>query len=152
MNANTAEAIKIQDTDNDRVLREMVDKSYTRCRLTGTFLDDFYKTFVATSPKIAEKFRKTDWESQKRMLDHGIRHLILFFHEPSPVTAEKMIQLGESHSISRLNIDPELYDFWVSALISAVAENDSEFSAELEKAWKTVVESGISVMKSMYNE
>jgi len=152
MNTNTAEVIKILDTDNDRTIKEMVDKSYTRCRLTGTFIDDFYDAFVATSPKIAERFRKTDWETQKRMLDHGIRHLILFFHEPSPVTAEKMIQLGESHSRNRLNIEPELYDFWVSALLSTVAESDPKFNPELEKAWRTVVERGISVMKSMHDE
>lgn len=149
---NTAEAIKITNADNDRLLKEMVDKSYTRCRLTGTFIDDFYNAFIATSPRIAEKFRKADWEAQRRLLDHGIRHLILFFHEPSPVTAEKMIQLGESHSRSRLNIEPDLYDFWVSALISTVAESDPKFNPELDAAWKTVVERGIAVMKSMHDD
>lgn len=150
--SNTIEAIKISDADNDQILKEMVDKSYTRCRLTGTFIDDFYKVFLSSSPKIEEKFRKTDWETQKRMLDHGIRHLILFFHEPSPVTAEKMVQLGESHSRNRLNIEPELYDFWLSALLSTVAESDPKFNPELEEAWKTVVDRGISVMKSMHDE
>jgi hemoglobin-like flavoprotein len=149
---NTAVAFDVPDTGNESLLKEMVDKSYMRCRLTGTFIDDFYKAFIATSPKIEEKFRKTNWETQKRMLDHGIRHLILFFHEPSPVTAEKMIQLGESHSKSRLNIEPELYDCWASALLSTVAESDPKFNPKLEAAWKTVVGHGISVMKSMYDQ
>ncbi|WP_434148297.1 globin [Methylocaldum gracile subsp. desertum] len=63
-----------------------------------------------------------------------------------------MIQLGESHSRSRLNIEPDLYDFWVSALISTVAESDPKFNPELEAAWKTVVERGIAVMKSMHDD
>ncbi|HYE36847.1 globin [Methylocaldum sp.] len=149
---NTAEAIQAADIDNDKILKEMVDKSYTRCRLTGTFIDDFYNAFVASSPKIEEKFRKTNWDTQKKLLDQGIRHLILFFYEPSSVTAEKMIQLGESHSRSGLNIEPELYDFWISALMATVAESDPKFNPELEKAWEIVVERGISVLKSMYDE
>lgn len=91
-------------------------------------------------------------EQQKRLLDQGIRHLILFYHEPSAITAAKMTELGESHAKSELNIGPDLYELWLAALLKTVAENDPKFDAELEAAWREVANHGISVMLSMHDD
>lgn len=133
-------------------LRDQIDKSYGRCRMTGTFADDFYRRFLGSSPRIAEKFSATNMDQQKRMLDHGVRHLILFFHEPSPITAAKMLSLGESHARSALNIAPDLYPLFLDCLLGAVEENDPQFSPELDEAWRHVASHGINVMISMWDD
>lgn len=75
-------------------LRDLVDKSYERCRMTGTFPDDFYSIFLPSSPKVTGKFASTNMIEQKKMLDHGIRHLILFYHEPNSITSARWWSLG----------------------------------------------------------
>lgn len=130
----------------------LVDKSFGRCRMTGTFIDDFYTEFLGSSPVVAEKFKNTDMEQQKRLLDQGIRHLILFYHEPSAITAAKMTGLGESHAKSALDIGADLYELWLAALLKTVADNDPKFDAELEAAWREVANHGIAVMLSMHDD
>lgn len=147
-----AQIHKEKTMSNPATLRDTVDKSYARCRMTGTFADDFYLRFLGSSAKIAEKFAMTNMEQQKRMLDHGIRHLILFFHDPSAITTAKMMSLGESHAQSGMNIEPSYYAFFLDALIKTVEENDSQFNSELENAWRQVVGYGIDVMISMWDD
>lgn len=141
----------MSENDERKALKDLVDQSYRRCRLTGTFADDFYHRFLPMSPKISEKFAQVNWESQKRALDHGIRHLILFYFEPSAITSEKMGSVGWRHSKAVLDVEPELYDFFLTALLETVKENDEQFSPELHDAWRTVANHGINVMKSMYD-
>ncbi|WP_054774622.1 globin domain-containing protein [Methylogaea oryzae] len=63
-----------------------------------------------------------------------------------------MTDLGESHAKSGLDIGPELYELWLSALVNTVAENDPKFDAELDAAWREVANHGISVMLSMHDD
>ncbi|TAN48931.1 MAG: globin [Methylococcaceae bacterium] len=137
---------------DNKAVRDLVEKSYGICRMTGSFSSDFYDLFLASSPLVREKFADTDMQTQQRMLDQGIRHLIRYFHAPSQVTLDKMQELGRSHSKSRLNIEPALYAIWLDVLLKTVAKHDPDFDDELENAWRKVAEYGITAMLAMYNQ
>ena len=49
--------------DTNRVMQ-----SYGRCCASPSFFDDFYVTFLASSPAIREKFARTDMTAQKQLL------------------------------------------------------------------------------------
>lgn len=138
-------------TDN-KAIRDRVEKSYGACRMTGTFTSDFYSLFLGLSPRISAKFSGTNMEHQQRMLDHGIRHLIRYFHEPNAVTVEKMNALSESHSKTELNIEPDLYPFFLEALLKTVATHDPDFDTDTEEAWRMVTAHGIAAMQAVYDK
>jgi hemoglobin-like flavoprotein len=131
-------------------IQKMVDQSYRRCRLAGTFVDDFYRELWGMSPEVAAYFRNTDMATQTRMLDGGVRYLILYFHDPSPITAATVHQLAEKHSRSQLGIPPQLHALWLEALVKTVGDLDPQFSPELAAAWRTVMEHGIFVFNTVY--
>lgn len=137
---------------DNQTIRDRVEKSYGICRMTGTFAADFYEAFLAASPEVREKFINTDMQTQQRMLDHGIRHLIRYYHEPNQLTLDKMRELGKSHSTSHLNIKPALYALWLDVLLKTVAVHDPDFDPELESAWRKVAEHGIAAMQAMYDQ
>lgn len=62
---------------NRQECQKIAQDSYGRCRMAADFLPDFYQAFFDSSPKIREKFHGTDMEAQQRMLDYGLRHVIL---------------------------------------------------------------------------
>lgn len=138
--------------ENDKAaLQNLVDASYQRCRMSGTFAADFYDRFLM-HPEISPKFKGVDLTKQARLLDHGIRHLILFYHAPNYITSETMIALGQSHAIDRLCIEPYLYDIFLDVLLETVKENDPKYDDKLRAVWVEVLSHGISVMISMFNE
>ena len=53
--------------DTNRVMQ-----SYGRCCASADFFDDFYASFLASSPAVREKFVKTDMTAQKQLLRAGI--------------------------------------------------------------------------------
>lgn len=58
--------------------------------------------------------------------------------------------IAKRHDRHHLNIEPELYEFWLEALIDTARECDGEFDAEVEQAWRTVMRYGIDYMVSHY--
>lgn len=137
---------------DNKTIHDIVEKSYGLCRMTGTFAADFYSLFLDMSPRIREKFTNTNMVNQQRLLDHGIRHLIRYFHEPDPVTAEKMEALGKSHNKAGLNVEPDLYSLWLDTLLKTVTKHDPDFGPEVESAWRAVAEHGIKTMQAMYDK
>ncbi|WP_282286089.1 globin domain-containing protein [Pseudomonas sp. PS02302] len=121
--------------------------SYGRCCASPAFFDDFYQRFLASSPRVREKFAHTDMAAQKLLLRHGIMNLVLVARG-MPTT--KLRQLGESHCRARLDIGPELYDLWVDCLLATLAQHDPDFSPALRQEWQGVLEAGIAVMHSHY--
>ncbi|HCV79220.1 globin domain-containing protein [Pseudomonas oryzihabitans] len=121
--------------------------SYGRCCASPAFFDDFYQRFLASSPRVREKFVHTDMAAQKLLLRQGIMNLVLVARG---MPATKLRQLGESHCRARLDIGPELYDLWVDCLLATLAEHDPDFSPALRQEWRDVLEAGIAVMRSYY--
>jgi hemoglobin-like flavoprotein len=124
-----------------------VMQSYGRCCASATFFDSFYSYFLASSPAIRERFIKTDLAAQKHLLRAGILNLVLYARG-MPDT--KLRALGESHSRMGLDIRPELYDLWLTALLHAVKEHDFEANDEVLTAWREVLGKGINLIKSYY--
>lgn len=129
-------------TETSRVMQ-----SYGRCCASPSFFDDFYKTFLNSSPAIREKFVKTDMAAQKHLLRAGILNLVLFARG-MPDT--KLRALGESHSRTGFNILPELYDIWLDSLLQTVRQHDPELEPADLVAWKETLGKGIDVIKSHY--
>lgn len=121
--------------------------SYGRCCASPAFFDDFYQRFLASSPRVREKFAHTDMAAQQLLLRHGIMNLVLVARG---MPATRLRQLGESHCRARLDIGPELYDLWVDCLLATLTQHDPDFSAALRQEWRDVLETGIAVMRSHY--
>ena len=71
----------------------LVFQSYGRCCAKAEFFDDFYRTFLASSPEVAEKFTHTDMVAQKQLLRAGILNLVLYARGLPPT---KLQALAES--------------------------------------------------------
>ena len=121
--------------------------SYGRCCASPAFFDDFYQRFLASSPRVREKFAHTDMAAQQRLLRHGIMNLLLVARG---LPATRLHQLGESHCRARLDIGPELYELWVDCLLATLAQYDPVFDETLRAEWRQRLEAGIAVMRSHY--
>lgn len=132
-----------------KLITDMVQQSYGRCCMSSTFFDDFYNDFTKTSPKVREKFAKTDFVKQKKALRQGLTFVVMYYSGAS--LAGKVIkELGESHNRQHLNIEPELYQFWTDALLRTVKKNDRNMNPQLEDAWKKVLAKAVDAIKSAY--
>ncbi|MFA5678762.1 MAG: globin [Pseudomonas sp.] len=125
----------------------LVFQSYGRCCKAPAFFDDFYATFLASSPEIKEKFLHTDMVAQKQLLRAGILNLVLYARGLPPT---KLHALAASHSRDRLNIQPHLYNYWLEALLETVRRHDSEIDRDGLDAWRRVLAKGIEVIRSGY--
>lgn len=128
--------------DTNRVMQ-----SYGRCCASDGFFDDFYASFLASSPAVQAKFVKTDMAAQKHLLRAGILNLVMFARG-MPDT--KLRALGKSHSREHLDIRPELYDLWLAALLKTIGQHDKQLESEDIEAWRTVLNKGIDVIKAHY--
>jgi hemoglobin-like flavoprotein len=126
---------------------DLVMQSYGRCCASPTFFDDFYRIFLDSSPQIRAHFAKTDMPAQKLLLRQGILNLVMYARGMSD---SKLRALGESHSRSRLDIRPELYDLWLDALLMTIASHDPQCNESIRSAWREVLNKGISVIKAGY--
>ena len=129
--------------------KNLVAQSFGRCCVSEKFFDDFYDTFFKSSPRAREKFKDTDMARQKGLLRDAIAFMIMFFDGSSVATA-KVDKLASSHSRARLNIEPELYKFWLESLMIAVARHDPRLDPELDRAWRAVMGKGIAALLAGY--
>ena len=61
----------------DPAVLEIFDRSLGRCNARPGFLDRFYERFLSMSPKVREKFAKTDFVRQKRALRASFHMMLL---------------------------------------------------------------------------
>jgi hypothetical protein len=66
----------------DRAVLDTLDKSLERCTSRSQFVDLFYTKFLASSPKVREKFNDTDFVRQKRALKASLHMILLAAEEP----------------------------------------------------------------------
>lgn len=130
---------------------EAFDASLRRCDRDPQFLDYFYDRFLASSPKVREKFSKTDFSRQKRMLRASF-YLVLLASEDSEHGPERYLDhLAASHSRKGLDIGSELYDLWLDSLLRVVRECDPQWNTEVEDAWEQMMQIGIGFMLERYH-
>jgi hemoglobin-like flavoprotein len=130
------------------------DRSYERVKRVRkndkSFFDAFYENFVAASPVVANHFRNTDMNQQKKMLEKSFYSLLIFYVTNN---ANNYLQkIAQRHSKTHANISPDLYDLWLECLIQTVAEYDPLFDENTELSWRVVLSSGITYMKFKYDK
>jgi len=130
---------------------ETLEESLQRCSAQPRFLDLFYERFLASSPKVREKFANTDFVRQKRALRASLHMILLAAGDEERGPGKYLSELAELHSARQLGIGAELYDLWLDSLLETVEECDPEFSPEVRAAWEDVMMVGIHYMCTRYN-
>jgi len=134
----------------DQKTIQVFDRSLRRCNANPGFLDLFYETFLASSPKVRERFANTDFERQKRLL-HASFYLILLASEDPENGPERYLgHLAARHSVRDLDVGAELYDLWLDSLLAVVRECDPEFNEAIEDAWEQMMGIGIDYLLRQY--
>lgn len=123
--------------------------SFRRCCASPGFFAAFYSNFFGRCPEAKPMFAETDFERQYKLLQHGLYLLLIFPGEPE--TDESiMARVADRHSRRDLDVDPTMYPKWVDAMIDTVREYDTQFSAEVENAWRKSMAPGIEYMRARY--
>ena len=133
--------------DQNQIAR--FDSSLARCLSDQTFLTRFYDLFVASSPDIAEKFRDTDFQRQRRAMGASLYVLVLAL-ERGEAAIIYLNQIARQHSRRDLDVRPEMYDAWRDCLLQSVKEYDPLFSDEIEQAWREAAKFAIDFMRERY--
>lgn len=123
--------------------------SYRRCCAADGFFPSFYRNFFATAPEVEALFANTDFTRQHKLLQHAIG-LLLNFPNQQPSEPTILSRVAERHSRRDLDIAPSLYPAFVESLMKTVGEYDSEFTPEVDRAWRNTVEPGIKYMQSAH--
>lgn len=129
---------------------QVFDRSLRRCNSNPGFLDLFYETFLASSPKVREKFAGTDFERQKRLLHASFYLILLASEDPESGPERYLNHLADRHSVHDLDIGSDLYDLWLDSLLAVVKECDPEFDQKVEDAWEHVMGIGIDYLVRHY--
>ncbi len=135
----------------DAKILETFEASLDRCTSDTGFLDRFYDVFLASSPKVLERFAGTDFVHQKRALRGSFHLLLLAAETESGDPGRYLRDLAAQHGRRHLDITAELYDFWLDSLLATVRERDPQFSEEVEAAWERVMMVGIHYMLDHYD-
>lgn len=133
----------------DENTRRVFEGSLQRCYAADGFLDRFYEIFLASSPKVQEKFLRTDFAKQKAALKASFDAMLRAAGNEN--TLENLLDYSaQRHSRWQLNIGAELYDLWLDSLLAAVQECDPEYGPEVQDAWEKVMGTGIKFLLSRY--
>jgi hemoglobin-like flavoprotein len=127
----------------------LFNDSFLRCQNNSGFLDRFYELFLASSPKVKNRFRNTDFEKQKMALKSSF-YMMMLTVQGNARGQRYLEEIADLHSRRRLDIKPEMYDLWVESLLGAVKEFDPKFDEGVERVWRSLMNQGISFMKSRY--
>ena len=129
------------------------DNSYERVKKIvkndRSFFDAFYDRFTQSSPEVAEQFKHTDMQKQKKVLEKSFYSLLIFYATNN--ANDYLEEIAIQHSKSVLDINPGLYDLWLESLIDTVKEYDYDFTPETELSWRLVLSVGITYMKFKYD-
>jgi hemoglobin-like flavoprotein len=126
-----------------------VNQSLGRCFLHSGFMDKFYANFKASHPSIPPFFVKTNMATQHKLLKEGITFLLMSAGG-SGFAQTEMKKLGVRHDTAHLNVKPELYRYWIDSLMKTVLEFDQDFTPELDKKWRMILQAGIQQMIDTY--
>ena len=132
---------------------KLFDKSYERVKTVikndRSFFDAFYDRFIQSSAEVAQHFKHTDMQRQKKILEKSFYSLLIFYATNN--ANDYLEEIAIQHSKSALDINPGLYDLWLESLIETVKEYDDHFTPETELSWRLVLSVGITYMKFKYD-
>jgi hemoglobin-like flavoprotein len=134
----------------DATLIDTAKASYQRCCKFDEFIPSFYDNLFKASPEAKALFAETDFGVQIPLIKHAIGLLLIFpnhLDDHSPL----LQRTADRHAKSDLAVPPELYPFWVDALMQAVQKYDTNYGADVEQAWREVMQPGIDYMIARYD-
>ncbi len=134
---------------DERTLKTL-DESLRRSTANPKFEDRFYEIFLASSPKVAEKFAGTDFVRQKRALRASLHTMLLAVGDEETALDKYLSDLAKRHSKKELDIGAELYDYWLDSLLATVKECDPNYGPEVHDTWERVMVVGIRYLLSQY--
>jgi hemoglobin-like flavoprotein len=121
--------------------------SYTRCLRAPEFFDVLYDRLLASDPAIPPMFARTEFPKQHKLLQHGLGLLLSYAKKPDPVLLER---IAARHSAGGADVKPEMYGFFMEALLHAVRESDPKCDGEIEEAWREAMRPGVEFMQARY--
>jgi hemoglobin-like flavoprotein len=130
---------------------QIFDDSLRRCTANPGFVDRFYELFLASSPKVREKFANTDFVRQRRALEASLHTLLLAATDGESGFDKHLRNLAATHSASNLNVGSELYDLWLDSLLQAVEDFDPDSNQDVIDAWEKVMGRGINYLLVHYH-
>ena len=92
----------------DQQALETFDRSLERCNASPAFLDRFYAIFMASSPKVKEKFAHTDFARQNMALRESLKAMSLAARDPKTGPERLLSRLAERHSWRIIDQCPRL--------------------------------------------
>jgi len=122
----------------DSAVVSAVKQSFGRALGNAKMMSDFYDAFISSHPEMAKKFAATDMDRQREILKQSLSMAILF-PQDNIIATQAMTRVRDSHSRDKLDIAPELYDYWLDALIGVVRNSDPEFTPLLEEQWRELL-------------
>jgi hemoglobin-like flavoprotein len=135
----------------EKTLLDQVEDSLRRCNADPHFLDRFYDRFLASSPKVQEKFAGTEFARQKRALQASLQLLLVVAQDDGKKPNPYLDEVAARHGAAQLGIGAELYDLWLDSLLATVREVDSAWTPEVEEAWEAVMTVGIVYLVTRFN-
>ncbi|MDA0667679.1 MAG: hypothetical protein O3A95_06765 [Planctomycetota bacterium] len=78
--------------------------------------------------------------------------MVMLASQPGIDPGLYLSRMAERHSRKDLDIPPQLYEYWLEALLQTVEEKDPEYTAEVREVWNLIMESGIQYMCSRYED
>lgn len=136
----------------DEATLQTFGKSLGRCTENPDFLDLFYEHFLASSPKVAEKFANTDFVKQKQALHSSLNLMLRAARDEGSGPPSYLTELAQRHGAKQLAVGAEYYDLWLDSLLVTVRMCDPEVSPVVEQAWEKVMGVGIGYLCSRYND
>ena len=130
------------------MLRNIFKLSYQRAIVPDYhgFFTAFYEKLLKQDSAIAELFRLTDMENQKRMLMHSMS--CITGYSATMEADEELEHIARLHGRERLNLPVKFYDIWLECLIDTIRDKDPKYNEHIERAWREVMNPGIEYMKS----
>jgi hemoglobin-like flavoprotein len=124
---------------------EIFNDSYERAVRNNReqFFESFYRNFMAESENIAAKFKNTDMNRQKKMLETSLFQMVGF--AASKKSDPALHNLANRHH--QLGINHEYYTHWLEALLKTLRELDEDFTEQDAFAWRIILCPGIEFMK-----
>lgn len=129
--------------------RDQFLNSLDRCMENEDFMPAFYDRFLSTSEEIRDKFRHTNFEQQNKMLLRSLR-LAAGATAGDSEALKELRERARTHDRNHLNIEPQLYEIWLKAVIETVQEFDTEWDETVETTWRTILGYVISYMVKRY--
>lgn len=125
-------------------------QSYGRCLNNGRFIERFYEIFLESDPQIKTAFAGTDFDRQRRLLRRTLTNSIMYA-AGSEIVKREVDKMAEVHSRrGKAPVDPQLYDYWLDSLVSAIHEHDPQIDSQLEGRWREAMGQIIGHFSSQY--